>query len=422
MRAEGISSVLVRSDPPGIVTDRDFRARVLADGLGPDTPLLEVASRPIRTVPEATPVFEAWKALLGSGAHHLAISRDGAIVGVLTSNDLLKCSARGPISALRAVEQLPGREGLPGYGARVAEMASALGAGGLDANTIAGFVARLDDALVRRILHWAEAELGPPPAPYAWLVLGAEGRMEQALLAEQENALVYADEGEPHRAWYQALADRTSTDLETAGFPRGPSGRMARRWRATLSEWRREIADCLESRPHEAGVFFDARRAGGRLDLSPLDAALDRARHKRLFVRTLAKGALSFHPPSALLLRRSSIVDLELQAIAPVYLLARCYAIEAGSSARNTLERLVAARDAGLMGETTWAQVSEAYRFLLGIRLRAHLRLLAERIPLTNEVALADLAPLERNRLKDSLRAIKGWQEKAAYRYQTNLL
>src|SRR6266542_364351 len=44
MRAEGISSVLVRSDPPGIVTDRDFANRVLAAGLGPATPLAEVRS------------------------------------------------------------------------------------------------------------------------------------------------------------------------------------------------------------------------------------------------------------------------------------------------------------------------------------------------------------------------------------------
>lgn len=422
MRSEGISSVLVRSDPPGIATDRDFRSRVLAEGRGPATPLLEVTSRPIRAVPAETPVFEAWKVLLESGVHHLAVSRDGEVAGVLTSNDLLKCSAQGPVSVLRSVERLASRDALPGYANRVAEMASTLLSGGLDANTIAGFVARLGDTLLRRILQWAEEDLGPPPAPYAWLVLGSEGRMEQTLLTDQDNALAFADEGEGRRDWYRRLGERVNADLETAGFPRCPGGRMARRWYDSLSGWRREIDDCLENRPHDAGALFDARRAGGQLDFAPIAAALDRGRRMRHLVRALAKEAISFVPPSGFLLRKSSTVDLKAHGITPVVLLARCYAIEAGTQARNTLERLDAARAGGFMGENVHAQVTEAYRFLGGLRLRLLLRRHAQREPLSTEVSLADLTPLERNRLKDSFRAIKGWQEKAAYRYQTNLL
>ena len=59
MRARGISSVLVRGDPPGIVTDQDLASRVLAEGLGPATPLAAVASRPLRTLPAETPIHEA---------------------------------------------------------------------------------------------------------------------------------------------------------------------------------------------------------------------------------------------------------------------------------------------------------------------------------------------------------------------------
>ena len=124
-------------------------------------------------------------------------------------------------------------------------------------------MARLNDALVRRILQWAEADLGPPPAPYAWLVFGSEGRMEQTLLTDQDNALAYADEGAARQDWYESLALRVNTDLETAGFPRCPGGRMARRWNRTMSGWRAEIAECVEARPHDAAIFFDLRAVGG---------------------------------------------------------------------------------------------------------------------------------------------------------------
>jgi CBS domain-containing protein len=197
---------------------------------------------------------------------------------------------------------------------------------------------------------------------------------------------------------------------------------MARAWLGPVSQWRREIESCIEERPHDAAIFFDLRLVAGTLDLAPLEAALGRARRLRHFVRTLAARAIAFTPPATFLLRQSSRVDLKLHGIFPVVLLARCHAIELGSPARNTLERLDAALAAAAMSESVHAQVSESYRFLQALRLRMQLRLVFEREPLTSEVVVADLAPLERNRLKDSFRAIRRWEEKAAYRYQTNLL
>jgi CBS domain-containing protein len=421
MRQEKVSSVLVRTDPPGIVTDRDFRLRILAMDLGPKTPVTEVFTQPVATVPAAMPIFEAWRSLLESGVHHLAVARGREIVGVVTANDLLRCSAQGPLPMLRSVDLLTGRDRLGGHGQRVAEMASSLLAGGLEATTVAGFVARLDDALLRKLIGWAEADLGPAPAPYAWLLFGSEGRMEQTLLTDQDNGLVFDDSAADARSWFQALADRVVHDLEAAGFPRCPGGRMASRWLGPMAYWRREITEAIERRPVEAAIYFDFRRGAGSLDLAPLDGALARARRDRLFVRRLAKGALTVGPPARFLLRESSRVDLKHQGIAPVVYLARCYAIEVGSTARGTLERLDAARAAGLMGEETHADVTEAYRFLLGLRLRVQLRMLADREPVSHEVTVAALSPLERGRLKESFGAIRRWQEKAAFHYQPEL-
>jgi CBS domain-containing protein len=111
-------------------------------------------------------------------------------------------------------------------------------------------------------------------------------------------------------------------------------------------------------------------------------------------------------------------VDLKWQGISPVVFLGRCYGLEVGGTTRSTLDRLEAAHRAGLMGPEVWSSVSEAYRFLLGLRLRAQLRAIQAGEPPTNKVALGDLTGIERSRLKDSFRAIKAWQEKAAYHYQ----
>jgi CBS domain-containing protein len=426
MRDERISSVLVRTDPPGIVTDRDFRNRVLASDFGPETPVAAVLSRPLRSVPDSTPIYEAWITLLDAGVHHLPVTRDGAIVGVLTSSDLLKHASQGPVAVLRSVERLPGRESLAGYAVKVAEMASALVAGKLDVQTIAGFVARLNDALLRRVLRWAEDDLGPAPAPWAWIVFGSEGRMEQTLLTDQDNALVYADEGERGRDWYRRFGERVNEDLETAGFPSCDGGYMARRWHGPISEWTQRFAGWLDSpQPEallEAAIFFDYRRVAGELSLDPLDGVVALAPKKGAFLRFLARAAMDFRPPPLLILRlrgASSEVDLKLHGISPIVFLARCYALEAGIQARNTLDRLAVAAGAGVLDPEMGENVAEAYRFLLALRLRLQLAMLADGRTATNRIALSQLSAIERSRLKESFRAIRAWQELAAYHYKT---
>ena len=423
MRAEGISSVLVRGEPPGIVTDRDFTNRVLADGFGPETRLSTVASRPLRTLPAETPMHEAWGSLLESGAHHVPVTRGGEVAGVVTANDLLKASAPGPMAVLRQVERLATRESLPGYAEKVAEMDAALLAGGLDAQAIGQLVSRLNDALLARILAWAEADLGPAPAPWAWLAFGSEGRREQTLLTDQDNGLAFAEEGLERAGWYRAFAERVNADLEAAGFPPCARGHMARSSLAPLSEWTLRFNACIdERRPHAAALLFDFRRVGGTLDVGPLELAVDRAQRNPAFLRHLARGAVEHAPPGSLglRLRGGATADLKEQGIVPIVYLARCYGLEVGTRARGTLERLEAAANAGLLSQDAHEGVAQAYRFLVGLRLRHQLRTLSEgRVP-TSVVRLADLSAIERSRLKDSFRAIARWQERAAFHYRTD--
>lgn len=427
MRTERISSLLVRGEPPGIVTARDFRSRVLAEGLGPETPLARIFSRPLHTVEAGAPLHEAWTTLLETGVHHLPVTRAGEIVGMVTSTDLLRCGGQGPLALLRRVEGLASREALPGHAAGMAELVGTLHGGGLEAPEIAALVARLDDALLRRIAGWAEAELGPAPAPWAWLALGSEGRRERTLPTDQDHALVYADAGAGARGWYERLAERVTADLEAAGYPRCPGGCMATRWHGTLTEWRGRFDGWVDApSPRailESGIFFDFRPVAGALPLAPLDEVVAGAAAKPVFLRFLAKAALEFHPPPALVLtlRGGARLDLKSQGIAPVVGLARCQGLEAGGRGRGTLERLEAAARAGVVDEGIFAAVDGAYRFLAGLRLRLQLRDLAEGRPASNEVALSALSAVERSRLKEAFRAVRRWQERAVYHYRADV-
>jgi len=137
-------------------------------------------------------------------------------------------------------------------------------------------IERLNDALLGRILRMAESDLGTPPTPYAWLAFGSEGRMEQTLLTDQDNALVYGEDSPAARAYFARFAERAITDLQAAGFPRCPGGYMATRWQGPLDEWRDRFHGWLEKPTPtallEASIFFDFRPVHGHLDVTALHA------------------------------------------------------------------------------------------------------------------------------------------------------
>ncbi|HVP69071.1 MAG TPA: DUF294 nucleotidyltransferase-like domain-containing protein [Anaeromyxobacteraceae bacterium] len=426
MRDEGISSVLVRADPPGIVTDTDFRNNVLAAGLPASTPVVAIYSAPLRPLRDDTPVYAAWQHVLEhGGVSHVPVARGTEVVGVVTVTDLLKQTAQGPVAVMKRVERLSDRDALPGYARKVAGMSSSLLAGGLDPFVIAGFVARLNDTLVARILRWAEKELGPPPTPYAWIAFGSEGRMEQTILSDQDNGLVYAEDTPEASAYFQALARRAVDDLIAAGFPPCPGECMATKWRGSLDWWRDQFRGWVDDlRPQsllQAAIFFDYRRVFGELALDPLDRELSRAGRDAKFLSALAHSALEFRPPPGLLLRlrgASSRVDIKVHGVTPVVGLARTYALEAGSRSHATLDRLEDAVHAGLMGRDEYATLAEAYRFVVALRLREQIRMASTGQPLTNAVSFAELSSVERSRLREAFGAIAAWQERAAYHFR----
>jgi CBS domain-containing protein len=201
---------------------------------------------------------------------------------------------------------------------------------------------------------------------------------------------------------------------------------MATRWNGTVTEWVERFGRWTDAPGPEAildaAIFFDLRPVAGALDVAPLEGAVADAGAKPVFLRFLAKAALDFRPPPALVLtlRAGARVDLKAQGIAPVVALARCQGLEARSPARGTLERLEAAARAGVVDEGLYASVAEAYRFLSDLRLHLQLRDLAAGRARTNEVALSALTAVERSRLKDAFRAIRRWQERAVYHYRTD--
>ncbi len=245
MQNARVGSMLIASEPPGIVTDRDLRGRVLAPGLGPDTPVTQVLSRPLVTIDCGAPVFAALRLMLDENIHHLPVVEEGKIIGVVSATDLLLHQGRNPLYLRGVIENWQNSHAV-NYAEEIATLVHTLFDSGLAAIHISKIVSSLNDALVKRLVALTVEKLGTAPTPFAWIVFGSEGRLEQTLLTDQDNALIYQEDSDTARAYFAALAKQVVDALIEAGFPPCAGGFMATRWCKPLAAWRELFTDWIQ--------------------------------------------------------------------------------------------------------------------------------------------------------------------------------
>jgi CBS domain-containing protein len=423
MRAEGVSSVVLRSDPYAIVTTSDLRDRVLAEGLGPDTPALSVASRPILAVDAGTSITEARVTMLERSMHHLGIERDGELVAIITTGDLLRADASSPFHVQRELATAS-REAFAQVPDRLHATVAGLLSGGLSPLEVTRTVSMLTDVLVRRAITLALDALGPAPSEFAWLTLGSDARREQTLLTDQDHALVHEEIDDEGVAWFHAFATDVTAQLEVAGLPRCPGGVMAMNWSGSIAVWRERYARWITEPDvralYETSIFFDHRVVAGTLDVGELDEVVRSHRGDGVLLARLAAAAGTSRPPLGLLHRVRSTadgtVDLKSGGVNPIIGLARVLAFEAGTSVRSTIDRLaVGVEHEGLTRDAA-DELTEAFRFFQQLRLEQNQRAWRERTEASNRVRLDELTPTRRRNLKEAFVAVARIQQATIHR------
>jgi CBS domain-containing protein len=423
MREQQVSSVVLRADPRAIVTTSDLRDRVLAEDLGPRTPAAQVASSPILSVDAATSIAEARAAMLERSLHHLGVEREGELVAVVSTGDLLRSDASSPFHVQREFATAD-RETFTKVPERLHATVAGLRSAGLSPLEITRSVSLLTDVLLRRAIALAIEDRGDPPSDFAWLTLGSDARREQTLLTDQDHALVHGEVDEDGAAWFHGFAVDVTEQLVAAGFPPCPGGVMATNWSGSVAAWQDRF-EAWFAEPdvralYETSIFFDLRVVAGTLGVDALDETVRAHRDDGVFLARLASGAGTSRVPIGLFHRVRSTaegaVDVKAGGINPIVALARVLAVEAGTTARSTTERLTVAADRGTLGQDAAEELTEAFRFFQGLRIDHHLEARREGRDLSNLVQLDELTPTQRRHLKESLVAVARVQQAVIHR------
>jgi CBS domain-containing protein len=450
MTEQGASSIVVIDDdgrPQGIVTDRDLRARVIAAGRSPDESVAAILSAPPVSVSPEAFVYEALLEMTRHRVHHLLVVEAGRLLGVLSADDLLALHAAAPLEVARAIESCTSLEELAEHLPDLLRVIRGLFEEGVSGYELGRLVSEMNDVLIRRVLAFVQRDLeseglGRPPLPFCWLALGSEGRREQTLRTDQDNALVYADPppgfAKPAAQYFGALSQRVMDGLLRLGYPRCPADAMASnpKWRQPLAVWRGYFAEWARETTAQnlmyASIYLDFRPLDGEARLAEAlrDEVRAQARAWRSFPRYLAKIAVSHGPPLGLfgrfVLRRENGrrgINVKLDGMLLLTNALRAYAIDLGLEETNTIERLEAAARAGhCFRPEERDDLRQAYEAIFRLRLQHQLALLGAGKPPDNLVDPRTLSPPDQRRLKDAFRAIRRLQGRLADRYFTEAL
>ena len=450
MAQRGVSSIVVsgnRLHPLGVVTDNDLRTKVLAAGLSPEVSVTGIMSRPVQTIASDAYSIDALLAMSRHGVRLLVVMEADRMVGIISEHDLQMETGSSPVQVIGEIERAGSLKTILGLRPKIDSVLVLLLRQGGPVKQLVSLVTELNDRLALRILRLVEHEMkdegyGEPPGVYGWLAFGSEGRKEQTLHTDQDNALFYStasDRNEDEcKTWFLKFSERVVDSLDRSGIPRCSGGVMAsnpqwcqpeERWQAMFMEW------ITEPDPHTllmASIFFDFRAiyAGTEFPYILQDQLLKAIRKNRLFIRFMAKIALTNRPPLSLLKRfiveksgeHKNKIDLKMRGLTPVVDASRVLSLDLGIKAQNTLGRLSEINRKGVIDDTFHADLKEAYEFIVYLQISRHLDALAKGEEPDNFLDPASLNSLQRKMLKESFAVVRRLQEIIEYRFQTKFV
>ncbi|EIM77205.1 CBS domain and cyclic nucleotide-regulated nucleotidyltransferase [Nitritalea halalkaliphila LW7] len=449
MTAADVSSIVIANEhglPVGILTDKDLRRRVVAASLSPDLPIAKAMTTPVMTLKTGSSFSEVYLTMLKHRLHHLIFTADGTaespIAGLVSDHDILLAQGNSPAVLIHALMNTFDVSEM----AKIREQAEKLLRYYLENEVAIDFVtniiSEINDVILKRGIQIVQKNLredfpGMEDIRFAFLSLGSEGREEQLLRTDLDNALVYdlpaGKTEEEVQPYFLALAEQLIAILERCGFQRCPADMMASnpQWCVSLAKWKgyfsRWISSPSQKAVMHATIFFDFRLVYGSKELSRQlsEHIFSEIKANGLFMNFLAKNALLNPPPLGFF--RNFIVeksgehqdkfDIKLRAMMPLADAARTLVLQHHViGINNTFKRFEKLAQLEPKHAETYREAGKAYEIL--IRMRA-LNGLANASS-GRYLAPSSLGKLQRQLLKNTFAPIEEVQKILKVRFQTD--
>lgn len=451
MSERGVGSIVVvdgHQHPLGIITDKDLRNRILAVGKSADLAVEEIMSQPLITIDKKCDFSSAYLAMIKNRIHHLIITEDGSprsrITGIASDHDILLSQGYSPAVIIHTMMKSKEVEEL----ARLRGQTETFLVASLENEMSIGFLSKLiseiNDVLIQRAVFLAKEKIDPDypdvkGVKFCFLTLGSEGRGEQLLRTDMDNAIVYEDPAANDRERIQEYLLKIGNEvvevLVACGFHPCPAGIMANNpeWCRPISVWKsyfeRWILNPDPDSMLNAAIFFDYRPVVGRKELAEdiTGHIMGLLEERKIFLNFLAKNAVM--NPAPLGFFRNFLVeksgqhqdkfDIKLRAMMPLIDAARLLALQHKLvGINNTLARFEKLAELEPQHRDIFREAGKAYEIFMRIRV-------TEGLKAGNSgryIQPDDLGKLQRQLLKNAFVPIDDLQKIIAVRFQLNFM
>lgn len=379
-----VGSIIITDEkqcPLGIITDSDFRRKVVAsEDIVKNKPVTEIMSSPVKTIKVGLSVAEVMLLMISHKISHFCVTEDGTdqtpIVGVVSQRDILIAQGNNPAVLTKQIKKTNKVSQLKSIREKAEYLIKSYLSQEVGIPFISNIITAINDILIQKAAEIAEQSLKEqglekPEIRYCWMALGSEGRKEQLLRTDQDNALIYdnppEDQQEAVHEYFLKFSGIITDILVECGFVKCPAGMMASNpeWCKPISTWKTYFHQWISIPEPQAlmkvSIFFDFRPIVGDFTLAHelKEFIFEETDKNELFIIHLAKNAMQNPPPLSFF--RSFIVeksgahknefDIKARAMMPLIDAARVLAYQLKlKNYGSTLERFeeIAKRDKSL--------------------------------------------------------------------------
>jgi CBS domain-containing protein len=316
MSKNNVGSIIIEENglPIGIITDVDFRNKVATGLVSIKDSIRSIMSTPVLCYPKNISIAQAQITMMKHGVSHICITKDGTsntkIIGIIAHHDITLMKGNNPAVLMKAITRSTSTKELKRIREKIMILLNGYIMQNIPLTLTSKIIFELNDATIKRIIERCIEKMGSqPPVKFAWMSLGSQGRKEQLLHTDQDNAIIFEDTGSENREevrdYFLLLAKKVNKRLNKIGFVYCPADMMAKnpKWCLSVSEWKQQFTDWTSETGNDeillCSIFFDFDITYGDASLTNQLAThiFEITRSNELFISKLASSALRSPSP-----------------------------------------------------------------------------------------------------------------------------
>lgn len=438
IKKEKIPTILLKdeNDEMYIVTDSDFRQKVILNRMDFDDKVVKIATKGLIYINENDFLFNAQLVMAKHGLKRVVVKNDkNEIIGILDQISLSSFFATNIFSVSNQIVKAETVEELKEASLSFIKIIKSLNAKGVKIE----FISRLINQLNKKLLDKLYKILAPKDLleKSCLVVMGSEGRGEQILRTDQDNALIISDDCTISDEELRTFTQNFTETLVDFGFPRCEGNIMISNpyWCRKISDFKNLIFTWVNEPSGDnfmnIAIFYDALCVSGDINMiKELKEYLFKvSSNSQTFYAHFAKVISSFDVPLGFFDgfvfnskddKHKDEIDIKRGGIFILVQGIRSLSLENKVLNTNTIKRINKLTQLGVLEDEIAQELIMAFNFLLNLKLKSNLAKLDKNLTIDNYINPNSLNKMEKELLKDSFKIVNKLKKKLEFHFKLN--